>query len=80
MRVTDAQGVERRINAKRRDDAPDSFVLLIADTHANRRVFHEYPYLFADLTRMTFAELARILRTGQHPPNALVLVPAPRRA
>jgi hypothetical protein len=67
MRINDAQALERRIELKRRDDPSDSFVLLVADSHSNRRVLRENPALFADLARMTFAQLARFLQAGHHP-------------
>lgn len=79
MRVRDAQATERRINMKRRDDAVDSLVVLVADTHANRRVLRENPGLFPGLARLTFGTLTRLLRAGQHPPDALVFVGPPRR-
>lgn len=74
MRVRDGQALERRIALKRRDDPVDALVLLVADTHANRRVFRDNPGLFAGLTRMTLAALTRTLRSGQHPPDCLVFV------
>lgn len=74
MRITDAQALERRINLKRRDDPADSFILLVADTHANRRVLREHPELFPDLARLTFSRLTTLLAAGQHPSDALVLV------
>jgi hypothetical protein len=77
MRVRDGQALERLINIKRRDDPIDSFVLLLADTRNNRAVIDTNTGLFQDLTRLTFRELARILRSGQHPPNSLVFVPGP---
>lgn len=81
MRVHDAQATERRINLKARDDPVDNLVVLIADTHANRRVLKENPGLFPELARLTYATLTKLLRAGQHPPSCLVLVgppPAPR--
>lgn len=74
MRLRDAQALERRFELKRRDDPVDSFVLLLANTRANRDALREHPTLFPDLTRLTFRELTRMLRAGQHPPNALVFV------
>lgn len=74
MRIRDGQELERRIALKRRDDPVDNFVLLVADTHANRRVLRENPQLFPNLARLTYTTLVGFLRAGQHPPNALVLV------
>ena len=74
MRLTDAQALERRLELKRRDDPVDSFVLLVANSRHNQRVLAEQPRLFPDLTRLSFGELTRLLRSGQHPPNSLVIV------
>ena len=74
MRLIDAQAMERRLDLKRRDDSVDSFVLLVANSRHNQRVLSDLPGLFADLARLSFGELARILRSGHHPPNSLVLV------
>jgi hypothetical protein len=37
MRLGDLQALERRINLKRRDAGIDTVIMLIADTHGNRR-------------------------------------------
>jgi len=74
MRLTDAQALERRLELKRRDEPVDSFVLLVANSRHNQRVLAEQPRLFPDLTRLSFGELTRLLRSGQHPPNSLVIV------
>lgn len=74
MRIRDGQALERRVALKRRDDPVDNFVLLLANTRANRDALREHPKLFPDLTRLTFRELTRILRSGQHPPSSVVLV------
>ena len=74
MRLTDAQALERRIGLKRRDDPVDAFVLLVADSRNNRRILTDQPQLFPDLARLSFGELSRLLRSGHHPPDALVLV------
>ena len=74
MRVTDAQSLERRVNLKRRDDPSEHFMLLLADTHHNRRVLREHPTFFPALKRMTFTALSKLLAAGKHPPDCLVLV------
>ncbi len=74
MRIRDAQAMERRIELKRRDDPVDSLVVLVADTKHNRQVIRESPWLFNGLARLTFRELTRLLRSGQHPPSAVALV------
>jgi len=74
MRLRNAQALQRRIGLKRRDDPVDSMVLLLADTHTNRRALRDSPDLFPGYPRLTFRELTRVLRAGQHPPSALVFV------
>jgi hypothetical protein len=74
MRIRDAQAVERRIELKRRDDTTDGFILLVADTRANRRVLCELPALFADLPRLRKATVFKSLEAGRHPPSGIVLI------
>jgi len=74
MRLRDAQAVERRIGLKLRDDPPDHFLLLIADTRHNRRVLAAYPGLFADLPRLRPTTVFRALEAGSHPPTGLLFI------
>lgn len=74
MRLRDIQAVIRRIDLKRRDDPTESFILLIADTRANRRVLVEYGALLVDLPRLGPAEVKAALQAGRHPPTGIVLV------
>jgi hypothetical protein len=74
MRIRDAQAVERRIGLKRRDDPPDGFMLLVADTRANRHLLTELPGLFAELPRLRTATVLRLLEVGRHPPSGIVLI------
>lgn len=74
MRLRDAQALQRRMELKRRDDPVDALVLLLADTHSNRRALADSPGLFPGYARLTLRELTRVLRAGQHPPSALVFV------
>lgn len=74
MRLRDSQALERRYEIKRRDDPVDNFVLLVADTHGNRRLLSDMPTLFPELRRMTFRELTMLLGAGLHPPSAMALV------
>jgi hypothetical protein len=37
-------------------------------------MLRQHADLFPDLTRLTFRELVRLLRSGQHPPSSVVLV------
>jgi hypothetical protein len=74
MRLTDAQAVERRVALKLRDDPPDGFVLLVADTAHNRRVLREHSHLFEQLPRLRPSALLRAIEAGRHPPSGLVVV------
>jgi transcriptional regulator with XRE-family HTH domain len=74
MRLVDAQAVERRIALKLRDDPPDHFLLLVADTRHNRRVLADHPRLFAGLRRLRPSTVFRALEAGQHPPSGILLV------
>lgn len=74
MRIRDAQALERRIDLKRRDDPVDNLVVLVADTRANRAVLRENPALCPRLVRLSLVAVARLLRDGQHPPSALVVI------
>jgi transcriptional regulator with XRE-family HTH domain len=73
-RLSDVQATLRRHNLKRRDDPVDQFVLLLADTHHNRRIVREFAELFADLPRIPTADFLKTLKAGRHPPTGLVLL------
>ena len=73
-RLYDAQAQIRRYKLKRRDDPPDHFVLVLADTHRNRKMLREFGELFADLPRIPTAAFLKTLKAGQHPPTGLVLL------
>lgn len=74
QRLQDVQAQHGRWNLKRRDDQIDSFVLAVADTHANRTVLRLYADLFADLPRLRTATVLAMLRAGEHPPTGLILL------
>lgn len=74
MRLRDAQALERRLNAKRRDDPLDGFLLALADTGSNRQALRDAQGIFSDLARLTIGTVTRALREGRHPPSGLVLV------
>jgi hypothetical protein len=74
MRLRDVQALRRRHELKRRDDPTEAFVLLIADTRANRRVLAEYPELYADLPRLRPSQVRAALANGRHPPTGLLLI------
>jgi transcriptional regulator with XRE-family HTH domain len=73
-RLYDLQAQQRRWNLKRRDDAPDHFLLVVADTAANRRVLAEYSEQLKDLPRYRTAGVLAALRAGRHPPTGLILL------
>jgi transcriptional regulator with XRE-family HTH domain len=75
-RLYDAQAQTRRHNLKRRDDPADHFVLVVADTHRNRRIMNEFPELFADLPRIPTADFLNTLKAGRHPPTGFLLLRA----
>jgi transcriptional regulator with XRE-family HTH domain len=72
MRLRDIQAAERRAALKRRDDPTEHFLLVVADTKANRRVLREL-LAFADLPRLRKRDVVAALRKGQHPATGLVL-------
>lgn len=76
-RLYDAQAQTGRINAKRRDDPVDQFLLVLADTRHNRRTLAEFPDLFSDLPRLRTATVLNNLEAGQHPPTGLLLLRVP---
>jgi transcriptional regulator with XRE-family HTH domain len=73
-RLYDLQAQQRRWHLKVRDDPPDNFVLVVADTPANRRVLQQHAELLADLPHLRTANVLRQLGRGQHPPTGLVLL------
>jgi transcriptional regulator with XRE-family HTH domain len=77
-RLYDIQAQVRRFGLKARDDSPDSFLLVIADTPANRRVLRESAELLSDLPRLRTANVLKALRAGMHPPTGLMLLERPR--
>jgi transcriptional regulator with XRE-family HTH domain len=74
MRLRDVQAMRRRIDLKRRDDPTASFLLLIADTRANRRILAEFVALFTDLPRLRPGDVRARLLAGEHPVTGLLLV------
>ena len=74
MRLRNGQALERRIALKRRDDPTERFLLVVAETHVNRRVLASNPGLFPDLPRLGPARVTSALNVGQHPPTGLVVL------
>jgi hypothetical protein len=65
---------KRRLGLKRRDDALDGFVLVVADTRRNRATIASEPGLFADLPRLRAHRVIAALEAGVHPPSALIFL------
>lgn len=72
-RLRDIQALVRRIDLKRRDDPTDNFVLLVADTRANRRILAEFAGMFVDLPRLRPSAVHAALGSGSHPPTGVLL-------
>jgi hypothetical protein len=73
-RLYDVQAQLRAIHLKLRDDPPDRFLLVIADSRTNRRVLADFPELFREFPRERTAKVLSTLRAGHHPTTGLVLV------
>ena len=73
-RLYDVQAQQRRWHGKLRDDPPDYFLLVIANTPANRRVLREHVALFADLPRLRTANVMKSLQAGRHPGTGVALI------
>jgi transcriptional regulator with XRE-family HTH domain len=73
-RLYDVQAQQRRWHGKLRDDPPEHFLLVVADTPANRRVLRDHAELFADLPRLRTANVLKELRAGRHPGTGLILL------
>lgn len=71
--LDDLQALERRLTLKRRDGGVDHVVLLVADTHRNRRALAAAPGAFADLPLGTRAVLAA-LRAGRRPDDDGIVI------
>ena len=74
MRVRDVQALIRRNAMKRRDDPMDGFLLILADTHNNRRVLRENLSLFPDLPRLRRNRVLASLMAGEHPPSGIIMI------
>ena len=74
VKLYDLQAQQRRWHLKRRDDAVDHFLLVVADTRANRRVLAEYADLLSDLPRLRTATILAGLRSGSHPSTGVILL------
>ena len=73
QRLHDVQAQLRRVLIKWRDSGADRLLLLIADTHANRRVIDEFPEYFKPLPRLARASVLADLAAGRRPPTGWLL-------
>jgi hypothetical protein len=73
-RIRDAQAMTRRHEMKRRDDPVDGFLLVLADTRTNRRVYAQFRDLWPDLPRLRTSRVLAMLEAGEHPPSGIILV------
>lgn len=74
MRLRDVQATIRRHALKRRDDPVDGFLLVLADTRTNRRLFSEIEDLFPELPRVRMSRVVLALEHGVHPPSGVVFI------
>jgi hypothetical protein len=74
MRLRDAQATIRRHAMKRRDDPVEGFLLVLADTRTNRRVYVENADLWPELPRLRTTQVLAALDAGEHPPSGIVFV------
>lgn len=74
MRLRDVQALMRRIDLKRRDDAMESFLLLVADTRDNRQILAEFDGLFRDLPRLPRRSVRNAFAEGRLPPTGILRV------
>lgn len=74
MRLWDAQATIRRHAMKQRDDRVDGFLLVLADTRTNRRVYAENADLWPDLPRLRTSRVLAALDAGEHPPSGIVFI------
>src|SRR4051794_38912618 len=62
MRLYDLQAQIRRIHLKWRDSGAQRLLLLISDSHANRRALRTYPSYLNDLPRLKTAGVLALLK------------------
>jgi transcriptional regulator with XRE-family HTH domain len=70
----DLQATDRRIALKMADDQVDRVILLVADTHRNRRVLREFRQLLANRYPADTREVRHHLRQGRLPPSSGVVL------
>jgi transcriptional regulator with XRE-family HTH domain len=73
-RLRDVQATIRRHGMKRRDDPVEGFLLVLADTRTNRRIYAENADLWPDLPRLRTSRVLAALEAGDHPPSGILLI------
>jgi hypothetical protein len=74
MRLRDAQATIRRHALKRRDDPVEGFLLVLADTRTNRRIYAENADLWPELPRLRTSRVLATFEAGEHPPSGIVFI------
>jgi transcriptional regulator with XRE-family HTH domain len=72
--LRDLQAVDRRVARKLADDGAERVILLVADTHRNRRVLREFGDLVSARYRLDTRGVLLHLRTGRLPPTSGVCI------
>ena len=73
-RLRDVQATTRRQAMKRRDDPVDGFLLVLADTRTNRRLYAENADLWPELPRLRTRRVLAAMEAGEHPPSGIVFI------
>jgi hypothetical protein len=74
-RLQDLQAVERSITGKQRDSGVDRVVLLVADTHANRRLIQDHIGMLRQAFPLDTRSCLTALGAGRDPEaDALVII------
>jgi len=74
MRLFDVQALDRRVALKRRDGGLAIVVLLIADTHGNRRHLAEHREVLRSSFPLDSRAILAAVRLGQPPPASGIVV------
>lgn len=72
--LSDMQETKRRIALKMADDSVERVILLVADTHRNRRVLREFRELFRARFPLDTRAIMRQLRSGQVPEQSGIVL------
>jgi transcriptional regulator with XRE-family HTH domain len=72
--LADLQATERRIALKMADDSVECVILLVADTHRNRRVLREFREMLRARFPLDTRQVLRELRAGRLPDQSGVVL------